>query len=205
MSALRWLALLALLGCTRDRVLAKPAPPSSASVAAREAAAPMCGTRSAEPVAWVPLPLTHAAYPVVRRFANAMGIRDVAKVADATGLPLHVRYPREYRDEGRQVAWGLDVEATDASTQRQALAFIVDRVAVPTGEDPEADRALSFALSRFIDMDPASTATTVRARVCSDYNHLGDGVFDELNLTLTREGSGAYVIHRVEVGWFEQR
>ncbi len=132
--------------------------------------------------------------------------RDVARVAAATGLPLRVRYPKEYRDDGRRVLWELDEEVTAPSARNRALGLLLGHFPARVARDPEEiDDAELLGKSRFIDMDPASTKSALRVRVCVDYDHMGDGTFHELELALALEGAGAYVVHRVQVGWFQQR
>jgi hypothetical protein len=181
---------------------AEPYPtPSARSTPSDAAATAMCGSdRTGDSVPWIALPRLHAAYPAVRRFTSAFATREVAKVAAMTGLPLHVRYPGGGGANARE----LDEQATDSAARRRVLGQLLRHLPVPVDEDPDEDDVVQLGKSTFIDMDPTSTDSSLRVRVCVDYDHSGDGTFNELELTLAREGARGYVIHAVQIGWFRQ-
>lgn len=163
-------------------------------------ASPRCGQQDGDALAWSPMPSDHPAWGSARRFMRALASRDLRRLSAASGLPLVVRYPNRY-DKGRIVEYAIDKRAADAAARQRFLAELLTHF--PRSPDGDEDSDLAV-LGRGSRADVARLRDgALRIRFCPDYDHQGDGTFDQIELTLRQHNGSEWQIHAVEITWLQ--
>lgn len=161
--------------------------------AARPVALASCDGRPG--AGWTVLEPRNTRRRVATTWLRTLVRRDAERLAGASSLPLHVRYPKRYLDDGTRVEYEIDEEATTRATAVSVLQRLIDHEQRPNDGDDE----LELLANRGSYRSSSRTGGAVVVQICPEVR--ADGTYETIELTLKRARGSAWQIHDIEIGW----
>jgi hypothetical protein len=174
-------------------VLENAAASESASDATHSVALAMCEGKPG--AGWTVLQPRDPRRRVATRWLRALVRRDAQRLAIASSLPLHVRYPKRYLDHGTRVEYAIDDEATSRPAASSVLQRLIDHEQRPSVGDDE----LALLVYRGSYRATARPGGAVVVQVCPNVH--ADGTYETIALTLKPARGSGWGIQDIEAGW----
>jgi hypothetical protein len=121
--------------------------------------------------------------------------RDAERLAGASSLPLHVRYPKRYLERGTRVEYAIDEEATTRAAALSLLQGLIDHEQLPNNGHDE----LRLLANRGSYQSSPRGGGAVVIQICPEVH--ADGTYETIELTLKHSRGNGWEIHGIEVGW----